>query len=67
MLTVACPYRILSTAKTSPHSVLPGPARSKRGNLAHGPRPWRGVTHGPPNNATCPLGEYKTQKMMDME
>ena len=22
---------------------------------SRGPRPWRGVTHGPPNTATCPV------------
>ena len=43
-------------------TILLGPARYKRGNLARVPRPWRGVTHGPPNNATCPLGDYETQR-----
>ena len=44
-----------------------GPARCKRGNLARVPRPWHEVIHGPPNNATCPVGDYETQNMMAVE
>ena len=41
---------------------MSGPARCKHSNLARGPRPWCGVNYGPPNNATCPLGDYETQR-----
>ena len=44
-----------------------GPAHIKRGNLARGLRPWRGVTHIPPNNATCPIRGLHDPEMMAME
>ena len=39
-----------------------GPVLCTCGNLAHGPHPWRGFTHGPFNTANFPLRYYTTQK-----
>ena len=58
---------ILTNSQGSFTVLLNGHVRSKRGNLARGPRSWLGVTHGPPNNATGPLGDYETHKMVAME
>ena len=49
------------------HAYENGPARSKRGNLACGLRPWRRVTHGQPNNATFPIRGLRYPEMMAME